>query len=43
MFVYGKTCHLHVELEHETYWVVKFINFDENMDGRKRLLKVIEL
>lgn len=41
--VYGKTCHLLVELEQKAYWTVKFLNFDEKLDERKMLLKLNEL
>lgn len=41
--VYGKACHLPIKLEHKAYWVVKFLNFDEKLTGRKRLLKLDEL
>lgn len=29
VLVYGKACHLPVELKHKVYWAVKFLNFDE--------------
>jgi len=27
--VYGKSCHLPVEMKHKAYWALKFLNFDE--------------
>ena len=35
--VYGKPCHLPVELEHKSYWTIKMFNF--NLDKASSLRK----
>ncbi|KAL6346153.1 hypothetical protein AAG906_027881 [Vitis piasezkii] len=38
--VYGKACHLPVEVEYKTWWVIKKLNMDLIGAGEKRKLKL---
>nr|GEX21354.1 hypothetical protein [Tanacetum cinerariifolium] len=38
--VYGKSCHLPIELEHRAYWALKHVNFDLKTAGDHRKLQL---
>jgi hypothetical protein len=42
-FVYGKSCHLPLELEHKAYWAIKEMNLDVDAMRIKRRIQISEL
>ncbi|GKF94716.1 hypothetical protein Tco_0284416, partial [Tanacetum coccineum] len=41
--VYGRACHLPIELKHKAYWALKHINFDIKTAGDHRKVQINEL
>nr|GEU81154.1 reverse transcriptase domain-containing protein [Tanacetum cinerariifolium] len=41
--VYGKSCHLPIDLKHKAYWALKYVNFDLKTAGNHQKLQLNEL
>jgi len=41
--VYGKPCHLPIEIEHRAWWAIKILNYDLTEAGEERRLQLSEL
>ena len=41
--VFGKACHLPIEIDHKAYWAIKTCNFSIDQAGEERKLQLSEL
>jgi len=41
--IYGKACHLLVEIKHRTFWALKWLNFDSKASAGQRKIQLLEL
>ena len=41
--VYGKACHLPIDMEHKAYWATRMLNMNFKMAGKKRMIQLNEL